>query len=181
MNTRFAAGLAGVLTMALAAPALAHPGHLEGAGFVQGFLHPLGGIDHLLAMVAVGLWAAQLGGRALWLLPAAFVATLAGGAVLGLSGVALPLVEAGIAASVVILGLLVLLRKRVPVVAATILVAVFALFHGHAHGAEMPEASLPVLYGLGFVAATLLLHGVGMAIMLVGQRARRPSPAAPVA
>lgn len=173
MNKLLSAGLAGLLIVTLALPAAAHTGHADGAGFLHGFLHPLGGIDHLLAMVGVGLWAAQLGGRALWLLPVAFVTMLAGGAVLGMAGVELPLVEAGIAASVAVLGLLVVLNKRVPVAAGMALVGAFAVFHGHAHGAEMPAAAQPLLYGFGFAVATALLHGAGIATMVIGRSTAR--------
>ncbi|PWC36075.1 HupE/UreJ family protein [Azospirillum sp. TSO35-2] len=174
MNRLFSAGLAGALTVTLALPAAAHPGHAADAMFLQGFLHPLSGIDHLLTMVAVGVWAAQNGGRAVWLLPAAFVAMLAGGAALGMAGVELPAVEAGIAASVAVLGLLVALNKRVPVIAGMALVGAFAVLHGHAHGAEMPEAAQPLLYGLGFIVSTVLLHGVGIAIGMARRGLRLP-------
>ena len=166
MNRFLSAGLAGVLTATLALPAAAHPGHTGDAMFLQGLLHPLTGIDHLLTMLAVGVWAAQNGGRAIWLLPAAFITMLSGGAVLGMAGIELPAVEAGIAASVAVLGLLVLLNKRVPVAAAVILVGAFAILHGHAHGTEMPQAADPLLYGLGFVLSTAMLHGIGIAIGL---------------
>lgn len=164
MNRLLSAGLAGVLAATLALPAAAHPGHAGDAMFLQGLLHPLTGIDHLLTMLAVGVWAAQNGGRAIWLLPTAFIAMLSGGAVLGMAGIGLPAVEAGIAASVAVLGLLVLLNKRVPVAAAAILVGAFAVLHGHAHGTEMPQAANPLLYGLGFVLSTAMLHGIGIAI-----------------
>ncbi|TWA70243.1 urease accessory protein [Azospirillum brasilense] len=173
MNRLISAGLAGVLSVALALPAAAHTGHAGDAMFVQGLLHPLTGIDHLLAMVAVGVWAAQNGGRALWLLPAAFIAMLSGGAALGMAGIALPAVEAGIAASVAVLGLLVLLNKRVPATAAALLVGAFAVLHGHAHGTEMPQTADPLLYGLGFVLSTALLHGTGIALGLARHLPRR--------
>jgi urease accessory protein len=169
MNKLISTGFAGLLTVTLALPAAAHTGHVDGSGFLSGFLHPLGGLDHLLAMVAVGLWAAQTGGRALWMLPVAFVTMLAGGALIGISGLELPMVEAGIAASVAVLGLLVVLNKRVPVYAAMALVGVFAVFHGHAHGAEMPAAAHPLLFGAGFILSTVLLHGAGIATMVIGR------------
>ncbi|AWK85669.1 HupE/UreJ family protein [Azospirillum thermophilum] len=175
MTRMLPAGLAGALALTLALPAAAHTGHAGDAMFLQGFLHPLGGIDHLMAMVAVGIWAAQNGGRAIWLLPAAFVGMLAGGAVLGMAGVELPAVEAGIAASVAVLGLLVVLKKRIPVLAGMVLVGAFAVLHGHAHGAEMPEAAQPLLYALGFVLSTVLLHGVGIAIGLITNSLRLPA------
>lgn len=166
MNRLLSAGLAGLLTVALALPAAAHTGHAGHAMFQEGLLHPLNGIDHLLAMVAVGIWAAQNGGKAIWLLPASFIAMLAGGAAFGMAGVELPAVEAGIAASVAVLGLLVLLNKRVPVAAGMLLVGAFAVLHGHAHGAEMPQAADPVLYSLGFLLSTAMLHAAGIAIGL---------------
>jgi urease accessory protein len=144
--------------------ALAHSGHGDPLGFAHGFAHPLGGLDHVLAMIAVGLLAAHLGGRALWLVPASFVAVMALAGALGAAGMALPLVELGIAASVVVLGLAVALRVNLPTVAAMALVGFFAVFHGQAHGAEMPAAASALAYGVGFLAATALLHGVGLAL-----------------
>ena len=154
-----------VLAVALAFPpeALAHPGH-AGPSFGGGLAHPLSGVDHLLAMLAVGLWAGQIGGRARWILPGAFVLVMAGGGWLGMTGVPLPGVEAGIAASVLLLGLLVATAAKWPLIAATPLVAAFALLHGHAHGTEFPAAASAVGYVGGFVAATAALHAVGLAI-----------------
>jgi urease accessory protein len=149
--------------------ASAHPGH-EGASLVHGFLHPLGGVDHIIAMVAVGLLAARLGGRALWLVPASFVAAMAAAGFAGMAGVELPYVETGIAVSIVALGAVALLPVALPIAAAMGLVAFFAIFHGYAHGAEMPETMSGLAYGAGFVAATALLHGVGIGLGLaVGQ------------
>jgi urease accessory protein len=144
--------------------AFAHPGHGDAGGFAHGFLHPLGGLDHVLAMVAVGLFAAHLGGRALWLVPATFVVVMAAGGALGMAGVTVPLVEAGIALSVVVLGLAVALRMNVPTLAAMALVGFFAIFHGHAHGTEMPQDSSGVAYAAGFLLATALLHTAGIAL-----------------
>ena len=156
---------AAALALAPAA-AWAHTGVGGSAGFAHGFVHPIGGLDHVLAMVAVGLFAAHLGGRALWAVPATFVAAMALGGVLGVAGVALPLVEVGIALSVVTLGLAVVAGRAWPVGLAMALVGVFAILHGHAHGAEMPAVASGVAYGLGFVLATALLHatGIGMAL-----------------
>ncbi len=157
-----------IVAAALAVPAAAHA-HTFGAhdaGFVHGFSHPLGGLDHLLAMVAVGLWAAQRGGKALWALPAAFVAAMIGGGLLGMAGIELPAVELGIALSVVALGGLIALQSRLPLLASVGMVSLFALFHGHAHGVEMPEAAAPLLYGAGFALATALLHGAGVGAAL---------------
>ena len=149
--------LAALLLSGLAAPALAHPGH-GSEGLMAGLAHPVGGLDHLLAMVAVGLWAAQQGGRALWAVPAAFVSMLLVGGLLGMAGIALPLVETGIVGSVILFGGLLLGAARLPVQAGMALVGVFALFHGYAHGAEMPQAASALTYALGFVLATALLH-----------------------
>ena len=143
--------------------AFAHPGH-DGAGLVSGFMHPLGGLDHIIAMVAVGLLAARIGGRALWLVPASFVTPMAVAGLAGSAGVGLPYVEAGIALSVVALGIVAVFGVAMPVAAAMALVAFFAVFHGYAHGAEMPETASGVLYGLGFVAATAMLHGIGIGL-----------------
>jgi len=154
--------LVALVLLALAPEAaLAHSGHAAG-GFSIGFTHPLGGLDHVLAMVAVGLFAWHLGGKALWLVPAAFVATMAVGGAIGMAGTGLPLVEVGIALSIVVIGGLVALRRTMPTALAMTLVAVFALFHGQAHGAEMSQAASGLAYGLGFLMATALLHGAGI-------------------
>ena len=118
--------------------AFAHPGIGDAHGFVAGFAHPLGGLDHILAMVTVGIFAWQLGGWALWLVPATFILAMAAGGALGMAGVPVPFVELGIAASVIVLGAVVAFVRRAPVVIAVGLVGVFAMFHGHAHGTEMP-------------------------------------------
>ncbi len=156
--------LAVAVLAASSGAAFAHPGHDGAAGFSHGFLHPLGGLDHVLAMVAVGLFAAHLGGRALWAVPATFIAVMAAGGALGMAGVALPFVEAGIALSVVVLGLAVALRLSVPTLVAMALVGFFAVFHGYAHGAEMPADAAGATYAAGFLAATALLHGAGIAL-----------------
>jgi urease accessory protein len=146
--------------------ASAHPGHEGAAGLAHGFMHPLGGIDHILAMVAVGLIAARLGGRALWLVPASFVITMAVAGLAGRAGIGLAHAEAGIALSLLVLGAMIALRLTVPVAAAMALVGFFAIFHGYAHGAEMPETVSGLAYGAGFLAATGLLHGLGIALGL---------------
>jgi urease accessory protein len=165
-----ALALALVFAVTAASGAAAHTFGAEGAGLSQGFLHPLGGIDHLLAMVAVGLWAAQRGGRALWAVPAAFVAMMAVGGAAGATGAALPLVELGIAVSLIALGILVALSVRLPVAVSVVLVGLFALLHGHAHGSELPATAAAFAYGLGFLAATAMLHGVGVAIGVLLRR-----------
>lgn len=128
---------------------------------MAGFLHPLMGLDHLLAMLGIGIWAAQLGGRAAWLVPAAFLAVMAGGAGLALAQAPLPMVEFGIAGSVLAIGVLVGFGTRLPVPAAMAVAGAFALFHGHAHGTELPGFAAPAIYGAGFLAATVLLHAAG--------------------
>jgi urease accessory protein len=160
---RTAAVLGAIL---LPTAAWAHPGHGEAVGLVQGFMHPVTGLDHVLAMIAVGLFAANLGGRALWAVPLSFVSVMALGGALGVAGIAVPFVEAGIAISVIVLGLAVALRWKAPVTAAMALVGLFALFHGHAHGAEMPVDAAGFEYGLGFILATALLHGAGLGLGL---------------
>jgi len=141
-------------------PALAHPGGDHVHGFATGFLHPLTGMDHLAAMVAIGLWAGLLGGRLLWLLPAGFLGGMAAGGVLGLAGVAMPGVEAGILASLVVLGALVGAAGRLPAAFALPMVAAFGLLHGHAHGTEAMGGAFG--YEAGFLIATALLHGAGL-------------------
>jgi urease accessory protein len=144
------------------AVAHAHSGHgVEGIG--NGILHPLVGLDHLVAMVAVGVWAAQLGGRSVWAVPVAFLGAMAVGGLLGAGGFPLPLVEPGIVGSVVLLGVLVMLAVSMPVWAGMAVVGGFALFHGFAHGAEMPGGAGGVGYGIGFLLATGVLHAAGIA------------------
>jgi urease accessory protein len=147
----------------LAAPASAHTGASVTHDLAHGFLHPLGGLDHVLAMVAVGLYAAQLGGRSLWLLPAAFIAAMVAGGAVGYAGVPVPMVEQGIGVSVIALGLAIAFGVRLPTTAATLLVALFALVHGHAHGSEGAELPSFLAYAAGFVAATGVLHSAGIA------------------
>jgi urease accessory protein len=154
------------LLLLLPALAQAHPGHGP-HDFAAGVGHPLHGVDHLLAMIAVGLWAVQLGGRALWLVPLSFVSVMSLGGALGMSGLHLPMVEQGILASVFVLGLLLVLALRVPLAASMAITALFALFHGYAHGAEMPATASALPYALGFLLSTVLLHACGLAAGLV--------------
>jgi urease accessory protein len=149
---------------ALASPAFAHVQTEQATGFLSGLLHPVSGLDHVLAMVAVGLWGAQLGVPAIWLLPVTFPIVMALGGFLGLLGVPLPGVEVGIAASAILLGAAVMTERRLPLFAAAALVGFFAVFHGHAHGTELPPGQSGLLYSLGFVVATGCLHAVGIAI-----------------
>jgi urease accessory protein len=153
-----------LLLMLLPTAAFAHPGHGEAVGFVSGFMHPVGGLDHVLAMVAVGVFAFVLGGRALFLVPAAFVAMMGAGFLLGVGHVDLPFVELGIALSSVVIGAAAAWGKPMPIVAAMSLVGVFAIFHGHAHGTEMPATAAGVEFAAGFIAATVLLHLAGIAL-----------------
>lgn len=155
----------------VASPAvLAHTGVGEVTGFSAGFGHPLGGLDHLLAMVAVGLWSAQIGGKATWQIPCAFVGVMLLGGVLGMFGAGLPLVEQGIVASVLVLGVIVAAAWRWPVAASAAVVALFALFHGHAHGSEMPPGAGSVAYSAGFALATALLHAAGIGLASIFHR-----------
>jgi urease accessory protein len=148
----------------LAGPAMAHVETAQAQGFLSGLMHPVSGMDHVLAMVAVGLWGAQLGVPALWLLPLTFPIVMAFGGLLGLLGTPLPGVEIGIAASALLLGGAVLSGRRAPLWAAVTLVGLFAIFHGHAHGTELPPGQSGLLYSLGFVIATGCLHAIGIAI-----------------
>jgi urease accessory protein len=158
-------GLIAAATLTLVpTAALAHPGIGDAHGFVQGFAHPLSGLDHLLAMVTVGLLAWQLSGRALWLVPASFVLAMAAGGALGMADIPVPFVEVGIAVSVIVLGAMVALGTKAPLAITMALAALFAVFHGHAHGSEMPLDAGSVAYGAGFVLASALLIGAGIAL-----------------
>lgn len=174
MARRF--GLATLILLITTAAAEAHTGIGSTMGFAHGFGHPLSGLDHILAMVAVGLFAANLGGRAFWLVPLSFVSMMAVGGALGITGVNLPFVEIGIAASVIVLGLAVAMQWNLPVAGAMALVGFFALFHGHAHGAEMPTDASGLAYGVGFVLATAILHLIGIGLGLgIGMLAKATS------
>ena len=160
---RGAAALA-VLAILWAQNAYAHAQAGEATGVLTGFLHPISGLDHVLAMVAVGLWGAQLGAPAIWVLPVAFPMVMALGGMLGLMGVPLPGIEYGIAASAILLGAAVAFEVRASLVVTAVLVGVFAIFHGHAHGTELPPGQSALLYSMGFVIATGCLHAVGIGI-----------------
>lgn len=150
--------------------AFAHTGIGDTTGFVHGFSHPISGLDHILAMVMVGLLAYQLGGRAMWLVPTTFVLVMAMGGALGVAGINIPFVETGIALSIVVLGAMVALGVKAPTAAAMGVVGLFAIFHGHAHGAEMPESVAGLAYAAGFMIATATLHGLGIGIgFLIGR------------
>lgn len=142
--------------------ASAHTGVGHTAGFFHGFEHPAGGIDHVLAMIAVGVFAYVLGGRALWLVPLSFVGMMVAGFAMGLAQVEIPFVELGIAVSSIVIGGAAALGRPMPVAGAMSLVGIFAIFHGHAHGAEMPADSSGLAYAIGFVLATAMLHLIGI-------------------
>lgn len=151
---------------ALSSPALAHIGVGQTSSFGAGVAHPFGGLDHILAMVTVGLWGVLAGGRAVWAWPVAFVATMLAGFAVAASGLQMPFVEPAISASVIILGLLVVLAVKAPVWAGAIIVGLFAFFHGHAHGTEAAATSA-IPYAAGFALATAALHLIGIALGLV--------------
>lgn len=174
-----------LVAIAVLAPtaALAHPGHGPEIGLIAGFLHPLTGLDHILCMVAVGVFAFVLGGRALWLIPLSFVGMMVVGFLLGANGVDLPFVELGIGLSSVVIGALAASGRSLPVGAAMALVGVFAVFHGHAHGVEMPANAGGLQFAAGFVGATALLHlaGIGGALGVARLAGRYGRPLARVA
>jgi urease accessory protein len=153
--------MAGVM---LSSPAMAHTTNASGAGFAGGLSHPFSGLDHILAMITVGLWASQLGRPAYWVLPLTFPVVMATGAVLGIADVPLPWVEIGITASVIVLGLMVALALKPSLAVSIALIGLFALLHGHSHGTELPQAASPVAYAAGFLIATVTLHGFGLTI-----------------
>jgi urease accessory protein len=154
----------------LSSPAFAHMGTGLPGGFLSGFLHPFSGIDHLLAMVSVGLWGAFLGRPLIYVLPVVFPAMMVVGAIMGMFSVPMPPVELGIALSVLVLGSCIALSVKAPVWAASLVVAMFAVFHGYAHGKELPSAADPVSYSAGFVLATGLLHISGIGLGLINER-----------
>jgi urease accessory protein len=160
------------ITLLIPSVANAHTGIGHPTGFWQGLTHPIGGLDHILAMVAVGLWAAQMGGKALWMVPSTFVVVMVGSSFLGHFGLPLPGIEQGILASDFILGLLLLFAARLPLALSAGIVGLLAIFHGYAHGAEMPETASGLAYGCGFIISTALLHSTGIAIGLGIDRAR---------
>ncbi|MBD9444066.1 HupE/UreJ family protein [Rhizobium sp. RHZ01] len=166
--SRFNAALA----VCVLAPSLAfaHTGTGQTVGFAHGFTHPVSGLDHVLAMILVGVLAWQLGGRALWLVPTTFVSVMAIGGALGMMGISVPFVEAGIAFSVIVLGAVVALDIRASLAIAAGVVGLFAIFHGHAHGSEMPAAAAGIAYAAGFMLATSVLHIAGIIIgYLIGK------------
>ena len=159
-----------ILTTAVLAQAHSSQGMAD--GYISGFLHPIFGLDHVVAMVAVGLWGAILGNPAIWLLPVVFPLVMAFGGVLGVAGVPLPGVEIGIALSAIVLGIMVAMALRPPLFVAAIIVGMFAIFHGHAHGAELPKAANALAYSMGFVMSTGMLHLSGVAFGLLDRFAQ---------
>lgn len=166
MRNSTAKFLIAIFLLGASSAAFAHTGH-NVSGLAAGLTHPFSGLDHLLAMVAVGLWAAQCGGRKIWLLPATFMTLLAAGAGIAMHWQSLPLVEAGIAVSVLALGLLIALSLQLPMALSVVLTALFGLLHGYAHGLELPESAAAAEYALGFLAATAILHLGGIAAGVV--------------
>jgi len=163
MKNKYCLSLLGLFAYALILPvAEAHTFGAYDAGLVAGLTHPFIGLDHFLAMVAVGIWAGQLGGRAVWLVPLSFVSVMSASAALGSFGFTLPMLEPAIVCSVLVMGLLIAGSVRLPTFSSVALVALFAVFHGYAHGLELPQTASPVLYGAGFVLTTTLLHGLGI-------------------
>ena len=165
------------LAAALLLPTLAqaHVGAGETGGVLHGIGHPLRGLDHLCAMLAVGLWAAQRGGRATWIVPLSFLAVMALGGVLGILGVHVPFVESGIVVSVLVLGVLIAAAVQLPLPASIFVVGLFAIFHGHAHGAEMPESASGFAYGAGFLIATASLHACGIGVGIAIEKLATPT------
>ena len=162
-----------LLSLAFAAfpsAAFAHTGVGDTSGFMHGFMHPIGGLDHVLAMVAVGILAARLGGRAPWLVPLSFVTMMIVGGAAGASGTGLPFVELGISGSILVLGFVIALGRQIPTPVAMALAGFFAIFHGHAHGTEMPVDAAGFAYGAGFALATALLHAAGLALGIGADR-----------
>jgi urease accessory protein len=147
--------------------AFAHTGYGDVSGFIHGFAHPITGIDHVLAMIAVGVLAAQLGGRTLWVVPLSFVLVMAVAGALAMAGMRLPWAEVGIALSVLLLGLAIALPHKLPASAAIAPIGLFGLFHGHVHGTEMPALAAALPYAAGFFGATVLLHTIGVCLGLL--------------
>lgn len=158
-----------LVLLAMSPAAFAHPGHLTGSGFTTGLLHPFTGLDHLLAMLAVGLWAAQRGGRYLFVIPASFVVMMALGAVIGAAGLPLPLVEPGIFGSLLVFGILIAFDARLPLAAGMTVIGSFALFHGYAHAVEMPSHASLAVFGSGMLFGSVALHLLGIGIGRVGK------------
>ncbi len=172
---RFCLALLSLIAFAaLPGVAQAHVGIGSTTGFFDGMAHPFSGLDHICAMFGVGLWAAQRGDRGIWLLPLAFVLVMTVGGLLGMAHVFLPFIEPGIIASVLVVGLLIAAAIRLPLLASACLVALFALFHGHAHGAEMPTSASGLAYGIGFLSSTIALLLCGAVLGLACRQLKSP-------
>jgi urease accessory protein len=169
ISRRVVGVLVTALSVFVAAPAHAHEGAGVGGGLISGFLHPITGLDHVIAMVAVGLWGAFLGKPAIWQLPIVFPIVMAIGGAMGVANLPLPAVETGIALSALVLGLMVAFAARPPLWVAALIVGAFAIFHGYAHGRELPEAADAIAFSVGFVVATGLLHVAGIAFGLLAK------------
>jgi urease accessory protein len=166
--THYVRGIAiAAFTVGFSQMAEAHLRKGEASGFLSGVRHPISGLDHVLAMISVGLWGAQMGSPAIWVLPVAFPMVMALGGLAGLLGIPLPGTEYGIAASMILLGSVVLFAWKPPLWLAVLLVSIFAIFHGHAHGTELPPGQNGLLYSMGFVCATGCLHGIGVSIGII--------------
>jgi len=167
-QANFSVSLSALMVFLLwASPALAHVEQGQAVSFITGLEHPWSGLDHVLAMIAVGLWGAQLGNPALWILPVTFPMVMSMGAMMGLLGIPLPGIEIGIAVSAILLGAMVLGEIKPKLYIAAVMVGFFAVFHGHAHGTELPAGQSGLLYSMGFVIATGVLHGIGITIGII--------------
>jgi len=167
-QANFSVSLSALMVFLLwASPALAHVEQGQAVGFITGLEHPWSGLDHVLAMIAVGLWGAQLGNPALWILPVTFPMVMSMGAMMGLLGIPLPGIEIGIAVSAILFGAMVLGEIKPKLYIAAVMVGFFAVFHGHAHGTELPAGQSGLLYSMGFVIATGVLHGIGITIGII--------------
>lgn len=173
LRCQMSASLAVLLAMLLPALAYAHVGAGEASGWMHGLYHPFSGLDHVCAMIAVGLWAAQMGGRALWQVPLAFVSVMMLGGLLGMAAIPVSFIEAGILMSLLVLGALIAAAVKLPLSASIAMAGVFALFHGYAHGAEMPQGVAGLDYAASFMLATALLHACGMSMALLLRRLER--------
>jgi urease accessory protein len=167
---RAAVSAFGAFLVLVPGAALAHPGHDGADGLVHGFVHPFTGIDHVLAMIAVGVLAAQYGGRALWLVPMSFLVAMAAAGAVGMAGISVQIVEAGIGFSVVVFGIMIAFQIQPPTLVAMAAVGFFALFHGYAHGFEMPDGQAGLSFAAGFLVATAFLLGAGVGLGLLLQR-----------
>ncbi len=169
MPIRFTSGLLAIVLVYFftAFAAYAHSGDGYGGGFVAGFTHPVLGWDHVAAMVAVGLWGAFLGAPAIWILPVVFPLVMAFGAVAGILGIPIPAIETGIALSAVVLGIMIVFAVKPPIWICAVIVGAFAVFHGYAHGTELPATVNAFAYTVGFVISTGLLHLIGIAFGLL--------------